>query len=106
MKPIRPLGPATRAEATADRCGLPHARITSQGTEAHVFTTDLDDLTAWWLALGGRLTAEPAPAGSGVVLWTLHTRTDPEDAASTVVRVHALALDTDQLDPDCANAVA
>ncbi|WP_309031327.1 hypothetical protein [Streptomyces alfalfae] len=99
------LSPAARAETAADRNALPHTRITSQGTEARVFTAGLDDLTAWWLALGGRLTAEPAPPGSGLVLWTLHTRTDPEDAASTVVRVHALALDTDQLDADAAPAL-
>lgn len=104
MNPIRPLGPAIKAETAADRCGLPHARITEQGTEAHVFTAGLNDLVAWYHALGGRLTCQPAPQDSGVCLWTLHTDTD--HGHGTPLHVHALALDTDQLDPDCANAVA
>ncbi|CAL9668482.1 hypothetical protein SUDANB145_07287 (plasmid) [Streptomyces sp. enrichment culture] len=99
------LSPAARAETAADLNALPHARITSQGSEARVFTAGLDDLTAWWLALGGQLTVTPAPHGSGVVLWTLHTRTDPTNTDSTIVRVHALALDTDPLDADCAPAL-
>lgn len=95
---MRTLTPANQAETAADLNNLPHARITSQGSEARVFAASLHDLAAWWLALGGRLTSTPDPQDLDVILWTLHTRTDPEDAASTVVRVHALALDTDQLD--------
>lgn len=95
------LTPAIQAETTADYNNLPHARITTQGTEAHVFTASLDDLTAWWYALGGRITTQDAPHESGVCLWTLHTRTDPENPVSPRIRVHALALDTDQLDADC-----
>ncbi|MFJ4473304.1 hypothetical protein ACIP2X_38220 [Streptomyces sp. NPDC089424] len=102
MKPIRPLSPAIRAEAAADLNALPHGRITEQGTEAHVFTAGLDDLTAWYTALGGRITFQNA--GPGVCLWTLHTTTDHGNG--TTVRVHALALNTDQIDADCANAVA
>lgn len=102
MNPIRPLGPAVKAEVTADLNGLPHGRITEQGTEAHVFTTGLDELVDWYLALGGRITHQPA--GTGVTKWTLHTRT--ERGHGTTVRVHALAPDTDQLDADCADAVA
>ncbi|MFD8899865.1 hypothetical protein [Streptomyces ardesiacus] len=94
------MNPATCAQVAADLNALPHARITSQGNEARVFTASLDDLTAWWYALGGQLTTQAAPAGSGVCMWTLHTRTDPANPASTVVRVHALALDTDQPDAD------
>lgn len=100
------LTPAIRAEAAADRCGLPHARITTQGTEARVFTAGLDELVAWWNALGGRITCQAAPQDSGVCMWTLHTRTDPDNHLSTRIRVHALAPDTDQIDPDCTNAVA
>ena len=102
MQPIRPLGPAIKAETTADLNGLPHGRITEQGTEAHVFTAGLDDLVSWFMALGGRITCQTA--GPGVCLWTLHTDTDHDNGAT--VRVHALALDTDQLDADCADAVA
>lgn len=102
MQPIRPLGPALKAEAAADTNGLPHGRITEHGTEAHVFTADLDDLVAWFMALGGRITCQDA--GPGVCLWTLHTNTDHGHGAP--VRVHALALDTDQIDADCAHAVA
>jgi hypothetical protein len=100
------LTPAIQAETAADLNNLPHARITTQGSEARVFTASLNDLTAWWYALGGRITSQAAPAGSGVAMWTLHTHTDPADAASTVVRVHALALDIDQIDADCAPAIA
>lgn len=104
MKPIRPLGPAVKAEVTADMNGLPHGRITEQGTDAHVFTAGLTELTDWFLALGGRITCQPAPQNSGVCLWTLHTDTDHGNG--TPIHVHALALDTDQIDPDCADAVA
>lgn len=97
---MRTLTPAIQAETAADLNALPHARITSQGSEARVFTASLDDLTAWWYALGGQLTTQAAPAGSGIAMWTLHTHTDPTNPASTVVRVHALALDTDQPDAD------
>ncbi|MET8585687.1 hypothetical protein ABZX39_33190 [Streptomyces collinus] len=102
MQHIRPLGPAVKAEVTADLNGLPHGRITEQGTEAHAFVTGLDELVDWYMALGGRITHQPA--GTGVTKWTLHTDTD--HGTGTTVRVHALALDTDQIDPDCADAVA
>jgi hypothetical protein len=104
MQPTRPLGPAIKAQVAAEINGLPHGRITEQGPEARVFTADLDELTQWWFALGGRITSEPAPKDSGVRLWTLHTNTDHGNGIP--VRVHALALDTDQLDADCADAVA
>lgn len=102
MNPIRPLGPAIKAEVAADLNGLPHTRITEQGAEARVFTVSLDDLVAWYMALGGHFTCQPA--SPGVCLWTLHTNTD--HGHGTTVRVHTLALDTDQLDADCADAVA
>jgi hypothetical protein len=101
MSATRRLGPAVKAEVTADYQGLPHARITEQGDEARVFTNGLDDLTAWYLALGGRITCEAAPEGSGVTLWTLHTAID-----SVTVRIHALGLDTDPIDADLTDAVA
>lgn len=103
---MRTLTPAIQAETTADLNNLPHARITSQGTEARIFTASLEDLTAWWYALGGRITSQDAPHNFGVVMWTLHTRLDPDNPASPTARVHALALDTDQLDADLAPAVA
>lgn len=102
MNATRHLGPAVKAEVTADYQGLPHARITEQGDEAHVFTAGLDDLITWYLALGGHLTCQAAPEGSGVTLWALHTTT-PD---GVTVRVHALALDGDPIDPDIADALA
>ncbi|MGA5670006.1 hypothetical protein ACPCTG_31565 [Streptomyces pseudogriseolus] len=100
------MNPAIKAQVAADLNNLPHARITTQGTEARVFTASLEDLTAWWYALGGRITCQDAPTGSGVCMWTLHTRTDPENPVSARIRVYALALDTDQPDADCLPAVA
>lgn len=102
MNATRHLGPAVKAEVTADYQGLPHARITEQGDEARVFTAGLDDLADWYLALGGHLTCQVAPEGSGVTLWTLHTIIP----GGTPVRVHALALESDPVDPDIADAVA
>jgi hypothetical protein len=99
------MNAAHQAETAADLNSLPHARITTQGTEAHVFTAGLDDLTAWWYALGGHITCQPAPRNSGVCMWTLHTRTDPDNPHSPRIRVHALALDTDQIDADCVATV-
>src|SRR5689334_9445774 len=104
MNPIRPLGPAIKAEVAADLPGLPRARVTAHGTEARVFTSALDDLVAWFMALGRRITLAPAPQDSGVCLWTRHTDTD--HGHGVPVRVHALALDTDLIDADIADAVA
>jgi hypothetical protein len=102
MNPIRPLGPAVKAEVTAEYNGLPHGRITEHDGAAHVFTAGLDDLALWFMALGGRITHQPA--GTGVVLYTLHALTDRTSGAP--VEVHALALDTDQIDADLTDAVA
>lgn len=104
MHATRRLGPAVKAEVTAEYQGLPHTRITEQGNEARVFTNSLDDLTAWYLALGGRITCQTAPDGTGICIWTLHTVTDHHDG--TPIRVHAIALDTDPIDADLADAVA
>jgi len=93
--------PAVQAETVADWNGLPHGRITDHNQIAQVFTTGLPDLELWFLALGGHITCQPA--GARVVLWTLHTDTDHGHGAP--VQVHALALDTDQIDADCADAV-
>jgi hypothetical protein len=101
MAPTRPLNAAVKAEVAADYNGLPHARITAQGAEASVFTAGLPELELWFLALGGHITHQSA--GPGVVAWTLHTDTDRGHGAP--VRVHALALDTDQLDPALADAI-
>jgi hypothetical protein len=105
MHATRRLGPAVKAEVTADLNGLPHTRITEHGDEARVFTSGLDDLTAWYLALGGRITCQPASDDSGTCIWTLHTVTDHHDGG-VPVRVHALALDTDPIDADVTDAVA
>ena len=102
MSPTRPLNAAVKAEVTADSNGLPHGRITDRDGTAHVFTTSLRELELWVMALGGHYTSEPAPSGSGVVLWTLTTDTD--HGHGSPIRVYAMALDTDQLDPDCADA--
>lgn len=99
----RPLNAAVKAEVAAEYNGLPHARITERDGTADVFTTSLTDLELWFMALGGHFDRQPAPAGSGVVMWTLTTDTDRGHGAP--VRVHALALDTDQLDADCAEAI-
>jgi hypothetical protein len=103
MNPIRPLGPAVQAEVTAAWNGLPHGRITEHHGIAQVFTVSLAELELWFVALGGHITCAPAPQGSGVVLWTLTADTDHGHGAP--VHVHALAPDTDQIDPDCADAV-
>ena len=95
--------PAVQAEVTAEYNGLPHGRITDHNGEAHVFTTGLDELELWFLALGGHFTPHPAPDGSGVVMWTLTTDTDHGHGAP--IRVWAMALETDQLDPNCAAAI-
>jgi hypothetical protein len=97
---IRPLDPAGQAEVTADVHALPHGRITEHDGAAHVFTAGLTELQQWHAARPGRITRQPA--GHGVVLWTLHTAT----SHGTPVHVHALALDTDQIDDDCTPAVA
>lgn len=101
MAPTRPLNAAVKAEVAADLNGLPHGRITDRDGEAQVFTAGLADLELWWLALGGHITRQPA--GDGVALWTLTADTDHGHGAP--VRVHALALDTDQIDADIAHAV-
>lgn len=100
MHDTRNLGPAVKTEVTAEYQGLRHARITEHGNEARVFTAGLTDLTAWYLALGGHITREGAPAGSGVCLWTLHTTSD-----DVPVLVQSLALDSDPIDPNIADAV-
>src|SRR5438067_8192352 len=69
MNPIRPLGPAVKAEVAAEYNGLPHGRITDRGGEAQVFTASLAELELWFLALGGRITRQTA--GSTAALWTL-----------------------------------
>jgi hypothetical protein len=102
MSPTRTLGPAVKAETTADWNGLPPARITEHRDAAHVFTTGLRELEKWWIALGGRITHQPA--GDGITLWVLDTHTD--HGHGTPIRVHALAPATDRLDADIADAVA
>jgi hypothetical protein len=101
MASTRPLNAAVKAEVTADYNGLPHGRITEHDDTAHVFTTGLPELEAWFMALGGPITRQPA--GQGVVHYTLRTFT--ERTHGTRIAVHASALDTDQIDPDCADAV-
>ncbi|NUQ95824.1 MAG: hypothetical protein HOY79_04445 [Streptomyces sp.] len=93
--------PAVQAEVTAEYNGLPHGRITDHNGEAHVFTAGLAELEAWFMALSGHITRQPA--GYGVVLWTLHTDTD--HGHGSPVRVIAMALDTDFIDEDCADAI-
>jgi hypothetical protein len=101
MQPIRPLGPAVKAEVTADLNGLPHGRITQYQDVAHVFTVGLPELELWFMALGGPITRQPA--GQGVVHYTLRTLTERTRGAR--IAVHASALVTDQIDPACADAV-
>ncbi|MFJ7297600.1 hypothetical protein [Streptomyces collinus] len=101
MSPTRPLNAAVKAETVADWNGLPHGRITDRDGEAQVFTTGLPDLELWWLALGGRITRQPA--GNKAALWTL--RTDTDHGRGAPIAVYALSLDTDLIDPDIAHAV-
>lgn len=110
MNPIRPLNPAVKAEVVADLHGLTRDRITEHNGTAEVFTARLTDLEAWYSALGGTITrhyvdqrACISNERTRIVLWTLHT--DTGHGRGVPVRVHALALDTDQIDADCANAV-
>ena len=101
MTPIRPLNAAVKAEVAADYKALMHTRIAQHNGQAYVFTTNLPELEAWWLALGGRITHQTA--GDGIVLWTLTTDTDHGHGAP--VRVHALALDTDHIDAALTDAI-
>ncbi|MFE9812361.1 hypothetical protein [Streptomyces sp. NPDC005548] len=101
MNATRRLGPAVKAEVTADYNALMHTRIAEHQGTALVFTTSLHDLESWFLTLGGRITHQTA--GPGITLWSLHTDTDHGEGAP--VTVHALALDTDQIDGDIADAV-
>ncbi|MFK0288286.1 hypothetical protein ACIQVL_48615 [Streptomyces sp. NPDC090499] len=101
MSPTRPLNAAVKAEVAADYNGLPHGRITDRDGEAQVFTAGLPELELWFMALGGHITREPA--GRKAALWTLRTDTDHGHGAP--IAVYALALDTDQIDPDYADAV-
>lgn len=102
MKPIRPLGPAVKAEVTADYNALFYYRIAEHDGVAHVFTTGLTDLEAWYIALGGRI--ERQTTGTGITHWTLTTLTDRNSGAPVIV--HAPALVTDQIDANLADAVA
>ena len=65
------LTTAQRVEAAADLSALPFTRITETAGQAHVFAASLDELTAWWTALGGHATCRDA--GPAVRMWTLHT---------------------------------
>nr|WSZ21211.1 hypothetical protein OH837_49075 [Streptomyces canus] len=103
MAPTRPLNAAVKAEVAAELNGLPHGRITAIGNTAHVSTNGLPELESWFLALGGHIRCDPAPTGEGVVIWTLTTNTDHGHGAPVLVQT--FAKDTDQLDPDCADAV-
>jgi len=103
MAPTRRLDAAVRAEVAADLHGIPHARISERNGHAEVFVNGLREVERWFLALGGYFTCDPAPAGSGVVMWTLTTNTD--HGHGDPVYVYTLAPDTDEIDPDCAHAV-
>jgi hypothetical protein len=111
MHATRLLNAAGKAQVAADRNALMHDRITEHCGVAQVFTARLTDLESWYIALGGRITRQfvtkaggVTPEPTGLVLWTLHTDTDHGNGAP--VAVHALALDTDQIDADLADAVA
>lgn len=104
MAPTRPLNAAVKAEVAADLNGLPHGRITEHHGAAHVFiATGLPDLELWFLALGGHFTCHPSPGAPGSVIWTLTTDTDHGHGAPVLVQAFAMA--TDQLSPDCADAI-
>jgi hypothetical protein len=95
------LTAAIKAEIAADHNALPFTRITDTHGQAHVFTTSLDDLTAWWTALGG--TATHVDAGPGICMWTLHTATD--HAGGAPLYVHAPALAAELAPAELADAV-
>lgn len=101
MAPTRPLNAAVKAEVAADHNGLAYTRIAQHNGAAHVFTANLPDLEAWWFALGGYIT--PEPAGAHAVMWTLTTDTDRGHGAP--VTVLAPGLHTDEIDPAIAHAV-
>lgn len=89
---VRHTDPALAATVTADNHGLPTGRTAAYDNAAHIFLDHTDGLVAWHDALGGYTTRQEA--GHGVVLWTLHTSTEPRgDGTRTPVLVHALALD-------------
>jgi hypothetical protein len=111
MHGIQTLTAAAKAQVAADLNALMYDRITEHRGTAQVFTARLTDLEAWYIALGGRITRQfvtkaggVTPEPTGLVLWTLTTDTDHGHGAP--VQVHALALDTDQIDADLAHVVA
>ena len=101
MTPTRPLNAAVKAEVAAAFNGLSYIRISQHAGAAHVFTANLPDLEAWWFALGGYIT--PEPAGAHAVMFTLTTDTDHGKGAPVIVL--APGLHTDQIDPAIAHAV-
>jgi hypothetical protein len=102
MAPTRPLGPAVKAEVTADLNGLPCTRISEERGTAYVFTRNLPDLELWFMALGGHIKPENGPT-PGTTVWTLTTNTD--HGHGVPVLVQTLGMATDQIDPACAAAV-
>lgn len=102
MAPTRPLNAAVKAEVAASLNGLSYDRIEAHDDEAYVFiATGLPDFEMWFVALGGDITREPAD--QHLALWVL--RTDTDHGSGAPVRVFALVPDTDQLDPDLADAI-
>lgn len=99
--PTRHLTPAVQAETVADWNGLPYTRIEDHNGVAKVIVGELAHLERWFMALSGHITHQPTDCR--LTLWTLHTDTDHGHGAP--LQVHVLALDTDQIDDDCAHAV-
>lgn len=89
---MRTTDPTTAAETTAAIHGLPTGRIGHHEGTAHVFLDSPYGIAQWLDATGGHATR--SPAGTGVVMWTLHTHTSPRsDDTATTILIHSLALE-------------
>lgn len=86
------IDPTTAAETTAAVHALPTGRTAHRAGTAHVFLDSPHGLAQWLDATGGYTTCRPA--GTDVVLWTLHTHTGIRgDGTATPILVHTLALE-------------
>lgn len=83
--------------------GLPLGRHTARHDGIHIFDVDQDSLAHWLALTGGHVTIQPA--GTGVVLRTLHTTTDPDGhRPGTPVQINVLDRVDELVMPEIAAA--
>lgn len=71
-----------RVQIMLDYLPLPAPIVIGRPERAHVLVTDVEDLLPWLQHLGGEV--HVAPAGTGMELWTLRTKTVPLGDGSTL----------------------